>query len=180
MIDTLILHGSFGNPWDNWFPWLAGVLQKEGRRVLVPHFPSDDLQTLRGWTRVLDSYAEYFSPELDVFAHSLAPAFIVDYCCERQRRLRKATFVAPFYGLIGIEEFDRVNNTFFVRKEYFSSFKMLCDHVACVYSDDDPYVPKTMSEEFARLIGAHVKVVSGGKHLNASAGFREFPLLLSV
>jgi len=37
-----------------------------------------------------------------------------------------------------------------------------------------------MSDDFAAKVGAHTTVVNKGKHLNESAGFVEFPLLLKL
>ena len=180
MIDTLNLHGSFGSPFENWFPWLASTLSERGHRVLVPHFPDRELQNLSNWKTILDSYTKFLSQDLLVYAHSSAPAFIVDYCVDRNRSLKKAIFVVPFYGLIGIDEFDNVNKTFFVDKQYLVKFKDLCKDIVCIYSNDDPYVPQSMSEEFATATGAKTHVILGGKHLNANSGFSVFPLLSAI
>jgi predicted alpha/beta hydrolase family esterase len=179
-MDTLIVHGSYGNPNENWFPWLASALREKKRQPLVPHMPEAEYQNLQSWSKVLDSYEGCLAEELDVYSHSLGPAFVVDFVVSRRRPIKKAVFVAPFYGLINIEEFDRVNNTFFVQKSYLQEFRKLCNQVICVFSDNDPYVPLRLSEEFAELTGASVIPVPGGKHLNSSAGYKEFPLLLTL
>jgi predicted alpha/beta hydrolase family esterase len=180
MIDTLIIHGSFGSPLENWFPWLAQQLSKTGRRVLVPHFPDRDLQNLENWSAVLDSYRPFFSDRLTIYAHSLGPAFVVDFVVDKGLVLEKAIFVSPFYGLISIEEFDAVNQSFFVDEDYLRKFASLCRNCTCVFSDDDPYVPEELSVKFCELVNGKKEIVPGGKHLNSSAGFSEFPLLLDI
>ena len=39
MNNYIILHGSFGSKDGNWFPWLKGVLDKQGKKVDVPQMP---------------------------------------------------------------------------------------------------------------------------------------------
>ena len=180
MIDTLVVHGSFGSPYENWFPWLRSTLTAAGRRVLVPNFPDKDLQDLDRWTRVLDGYAGCFEARTNIFGHSLAAAFIADYCVAKRMRVGKAILVAPFYGLIGIPEFDAVNRTFFKNQRTLETFATMCDQIICVYSDNDPYVPLHLFEEFAAITKAERRIVHGGGHLNAEAGYREFPLLLDL
>lgn len=178
MIDTLIVHGSYGSPNANWFPWLGKELTEQGKRVIIPHFPDRELQNLDNWSNVLSAYDDFLSKELVIYAHSLGPAFVVDYFVKRRRSLKKAVFVVPFYDLISIEEFDQVNKTFFVDNSYIGEFSGLCDSVHCIYSDDDPYVPRDLSESFASLAKSATHVIEGGKHLNTSSGYSEFPLLL--
>lgn len=34
-----IIHGSFGNPYSNWFSWLHEFLEDEGKQTYTPDFP---------------------------------------------------------------------------------------------------------------------------------------------
>jgi predicted alpha/beta hydrolase family esterase len=104
----------------------------------------------------------------------------VDYCVAHHIRLSKAVFAVPFYGLINNPQFDAVNRTFFINERKLEHFRGLCADVVCLFSDNDPYVPRQMCERFASLTGGRVQVVPGGGHLNSEAGFREFPLLLTL
>lgn len=176
--DVLIVHGSFGDPFGNWQPWLFQEATKLGKRVLCPHFPGPDEQSLESWTRTLDSYRNYLSADLIVFAHSLGPAFVLDYCVQNSVIIRKFVGIVPFYDLIGIDEFDKINASFFVPDLNLARFQELCPDRNSIYSDNDPYVPRSHCERLTELIDAKAKVVSGGGHLNAAAGFTEFPLLL--
>lgn len=35
MYDYVIIHGSYGHPFENWEPWLFNVLTSEGKQVLA-------------------------------------------------------------------------------------------------------------------------------------------------
>lgn len=176
--DVVIIHGSFGDPFGNWQPWLFEQASSKGKRVLCPHFPGPDEQNLTSWSGVLDAYNDMISPNATIFAHSLGPAFVLDYIVSRKMKIARFVAVAPFYGTIGIEEFDRVNNTFFLDEFDFRSATALCRERFAIFSDNDPYVPKSMSEEFARNISAKIEVIPNGGHLNATAGFTELRPLL--
>ena len=39
MFDYVIVHGSYGTPFENWFPWLFQRLSEAGKNVLAPQFP---------------------------------------------------------------------------------------------------------------------------------------------
>jgi len=39
MNNYIIIHGSFSNPFSNWFGWLFKTLEDGGEKVLVPQFP---------------------------------------------------------------------------------------------------------------------------------------------
>lgn len=176
--DVLIVHGSFGDPFGNWQPWLFNEATKLGKRVLCPHFPGPQEQSLESWSRVMDTYRELLNDDVVVFAHSLGPAFVLDYCIKNSLHIGKFVGVVPFYDLIGIDEFDEINQSFFVSDLDLSKFRVLCNDRHAIYSDDDPYVPKSHCEKVAQIIGANTTVIPNGGHLNSGAGFSEFPQLL--
>ncbi|MGH1576495.1 RBBP9/YdeN family alpha/beta hydrolase [Planktotalea sp.] len=179
-VDCIIIHGSFGSPYQNWAPWLYRQLTEQGQKVLVPHFTADEMQNLSTWTEIMSGYSSLIGPKTNVVAHSLGPAFVVDWFAKTGVKANHFVAVAPFYGLIDIPEFDAVNRTFFADKKLIDAAARRFSKVTCIYSDNDPYVPIELSNEFSLRIGASVEVIPGGAHLNSSAGFDEFPLLLEM
>ena len=69
----VIIHGAYGNPSENWIPWLRESLEKLGE-VIVPEFPTPEGQSLENWRNVFDSSDE----NTILIGHSLGPAFILD------------------------------------------------------------------------------------------------------
>ena len=51
---AVIIHGSYGSPDENWFPWLKKELQKIGYKVFVPAFPTPKNQKLGVWKGIFD------------------------------------------------------------------------------------------------------------------------------
>ena len=178
MYDYLIIHGSYGSPFENWFPWLFNKLEQEGKKVLAPQFPTIS-QNYDNWNSVMQTYDKYIDNNTSIIAHSLGPAFIIDYLYEHKKSVKNLFLVAPFYGLINIADFDFVNKTFFVlsdltkANEYFHS-------AWCIFSDNDPYVPISLSKNFSGALNATELIITGGGHLNSSAGYTTFKELWDV
>ena len=177
MYDYVIVHGSYGSPFENWFPWLYSKLEANGKAVLAPQFPcGEKIQCYDIWKRVMDVYKPYIDENTILIGHSLSPAFIVDYLMEEKMVIKKLICAAPFYGMIGIEAFDYVNRTFFYRKE-FEGIEDLVKDIVSFVSKNDPYVPNELSLDFAQKIGSKVILVDNAGHFNAAAGYTTFDQL---
>jgi len=178
MYDYVIIHGSFGSPFENWSPWLFNILSEKGKQVLAPQLPTIE-QNYHNWDMVFSVYDQFVGKNTSFIAHSLGPAFVLDYLVKHQKQVKNLYFIAPFYGLIKIKEFDDVNRTFFIYPDI-SIAKPFFKSAWCLFSDNDPYVPITMSKDIADQLSANTMIIPGGKHINASAGFTEFRELLNV
>ena len=78
MAKIFIIHGSYGNPNENWFPWLKKELEKEGHTVFVPKFSTPENQSLETWTLEFSKDYKRLVDEDSIFiGHSLGPAFIL-------------------------------------------------------------------------------------------------------
>lgn len=182
MYDYVIIHGSYGNQFENWFPWLYQKLTEVGKEVLVPQFPSGKgVQTFENWARVLDAYKDFISDKTTFICHSLGPAFIVDYLLERGIKANNLYLFAPFYDRINIPDFDEVNIPFFIESATeLSRIESLTNNSYCYVSTTDPYVPNQLSFDFAKLIGASVRIVDNAGHFNKAAGYSEFEMLFET
>jgi predicted alpha/beta hydrolase family esterase len=178
MYDYLIVHGSFGHQYENWTPWLFNKLEEDGKHVLVPQFPTLP-QNYWNWKSVLTAYDKYIGENTSVIAHSLGPAFVLNYIIQQRKRFKNLYLIAPFYGLINNPDFDEVNKTFFIMSTVGEATNYT-NKVRCFFSDNDPYVPREMSEDIASQLNATTEIVKGGGHINKSAGYDKFDRLLQV
>lgn len=178
MYDFVIVHGSYGSPFENWFSWLYKELENRGKKVLVPHFPCGaDEQNYSNWSKVLEAYDRFIDEHTCFVGHSLAPAFIVDYVIEHKQKVNNLYLVAPFYGRINIPEFDLVNERFF----FIDDLAQITDYIHashCYISRNDPYVPSSLSDSFANAIQADKVFIDGAGHFNSAAGYSTFSQLL--
>jgi len=178
MYDFVVIHGSYGSPFENWFPWLTKELETRGANVLVPQFPcGKGIQNYKNWENVLDAYAPFLGPETIFIGHSLAPAFIVDYLINKEIKIKGLYCVAPFYHPLGLPEFDEVNVPFFLKKDLLR-IRQLAEKRTCFISENDPYVPKDLSLDFAEKIKATTQFIPNAGHFNTTAGYNTFDILL--
>ena len=118
-----IIHGSFGSPYSNWFPWLRKEIEVKGFDVYTPDFPKGvGFQNYNNWSNLLKSYliSGVLNINSIIFAHSIAPVFICKFLIENQIKVKRLVFVCGFNNYLGInEEYDAVNKSMF--------FDNLCD-----------------------------------------------------
>ncbi len=201
----LILHGSFGYPDENWFPWLKLKLEKEGHKVYSPQLPIDDFdklkprdspkQNLKAWLKSIEDIIKDVSDNEDgltIIAHSISPAFVLSLINTNPKlKVEKLVAVAPFlhHGRAseGYWQIRDVNDSFLKNDEAIisdearlKSIKNRIKESLVIYGDNDPYVAPGESLEYAELLGSEVLVIEGGGHLNAEAGYTEFEELLSL
>ncbi len=178
MANIFLIHGSYGNPNENWFPWLKGELEKIGHSVFVPQFPLSPEQSLENWLEVFKDYEKYIDNDSIFVGHSLGPAFILNILEKAEKPIKAAFFVSGFLGLINNQTYDTVNRTFTVKNFDWQKIKQSCNKFYIFHSDNDPYVPLEKAEELAKTLGVEIILIKGGGHLNATAGYLNFDLLL--
>ena len=95
-MNYLVLHGSFGSPFGNWFPYLRSELEKRELTVYTPDMPTGvGYQNYDNWSKVMDAYvsAGVVNENTIVFAHSIAPVFICKYLVEHNLRVKRLVLV---------------------------------------------------------------------------------------
>lgn len=193
----VLFHGSYGNTKENWLPYLKEELEVLKQDVVLEQYPVENyhdvvvkgkgykspIQNIETWTKkFLEIYkAKIKSHKNIVFiGHSLAPVFMLEMVEKFGIPLQAAIFVSPFFILTNLWEFDGVNGSFYRENFDFKKLRALIAKSYVIYGDTDPYVPVEQPRKFAEQMGSEVIVVKDGGHLNASAGFSQFPLLLEI
>ncbi len=169
-----IIHGSYGSPDENWLPWLKKELEALGHQVTIPKFPTPENQSLTSWIKVIERYN--IDKDSIVIGHSLGPAFLL-HIIENQP-VKAAFFVAPFISALNKPEFDKVNETFYIKKINWNQIKRNCTKFYIFHSDNDPYVPLEKAKELANKLGVKAILVKGAGHFNVATGYDKFELLL--
>ena len=175
----LLVHGSFGNPFSNWIPYLRSEIENKNLTVYTPDFPTGvRFQNYDAWSKLLRVYADsnIINENTVIFAHSIAPIFICKFLVQNKIRVKRLVFVCGFNNYFGInEEYDTVNRSMYF--ENLEEVKKYCDDIICMYSDNDPYVRYESEKEFADTITENQIIFSGGGHLNSESGYTDFKLL---
>lgn len=175
--NVVIVHGTGGKPNENWFPWLAGTVRDAGYKAEVPTFPTPENQNVPAWLKVLDSTTQPLGSETTLVGHSLGCALLLRALERPGDAIEASVFVSGFVGELDNPDFDPLNAPFFVEQFDWETIRRRAGRVLVFAGDDDPYVPLSKGSELAEQLGAELTVIPGGGHLNASAGFTEFPRL---
>lgn len=175
---VVILHGAYGRPDSNWFPWLAERVQAAGHEALLPRFPTPQGQSPEAWLDAYDRQVDDAVPHSRtvLVAHSLGVAFALRLAARAGTAdpYRGAFLAAGFWGALGLPDYDPINAPFFAPLDW-NAARAGCGASTCYASDDDPYVPLRFSHEIAERLGAPLRIIPGGKHLNAENGMTTFP-----
>ena len=177
-LKAVILHGTGGSPDENWFPWLKKELEASGVEVFVPRLPVGVEQNLENWNK---AFTEQIPFELDgdtiLIGHSNGAAFMLSLLNQhRKEPLLSSVFVSGFYQNLG-GEFEQFVKSFIDIDFDWSLIRKNAGKVLQLHGTDDPYVPMNSAEGLSRLLGSEVVKIDEGGHLNAAAGFLEFPEL---
>ncbi len=191
----VIIHGSFGNPQDNWFPYLKTQLELKDHSVTVPAFPIEDwddltsrgesvianYQNVKNWLDILEPLIPEFKSKPTVFiGHSIGCLFILHAVSHFSLQTSGAIFIAPFLTKLNKAwQIDTVNASFYKEDFDFEQLKKLIPRSTAFYALDDPYVDPEYSQTFIHKIGSkEIRLLTGG-HLNARSGYITFPQLLA-
>lgn len=180
MNNYLIVHGSFGSPFGNWFPYLRGELEKRELVVYTPDMPSGvGYQNYDNWSNVMKAYVDagIINENTVIFAHSIAPVFVCKFLIENSIKVKRLVLVCGFNNYLGInDDYDAVNESMYL--DNLEEVKNYCNDIVCLYSDNDPYVTFDKEKEFADMIASTQIVIQNGGHLNSESGYDEFEELL--
>jgi len=179
MAEVFIIHGSYGNPGENWFPWLKAELEKHDCWVYVPHFPTPEKQSLENWMKVFEKYDRYINEKSIFVGHSIGAAFILAVLEKLKNPVKASFFVAGFVGKLGIVHFDKVNTSFVEREFNWEKIRRNCRQFHVYASDNDPYAPLDRTKELADRLGTPLNLIRRAGHFNKSYGYSRFELLLN-
>src|SRR5712691_3334019 len=140
-LQAVFVHGAYGDPEENWFPWLKTELEKLGYKVVVPQFPTPEGQEPEKWLPILDQAVTKFDDDLIMVGHSIGDALILKKLEQLRQPIRAAFLVSGFIGELGKPQFDSVNAPFFRTPFDWDKIKRNCRNFFIYNSDNDPYVP---------------------------------------
>jgi predicted alpha/beta hydrolase family esterase len=176
---VVIVHGSFGNVEENWIPYLKDSLIKRGCEVVVPQLPNGDDQNLANWQSIFLDQVGELDENTILVGHSIAPAFLLALLSIPNKKVKAFISVSGFLHDLGFPDFDLVNKTFTHYDFDWDTVKSNVHAGFAFHGVDDPYVPVWMGQEIADLLNVKLEEIPSGGHLNESAGFIEFPILLN-
>lgn len=179
MNNYFIIHGSYGNPYKNWIPWLKKELSKRKLNCIVPNFPSPYQQNYESWSKILQAYLEIgcITEDTTLITHSLGGIFVAKFLVENHVKIKKLITVAGF-NQIKFDEDNSLYDSFYMENQNLEKLQEQAWARICFYSDNDPYVPKQEAEDFAEYIKAEKVLIQNAGHFNEKYGYKEFKEIL--
>lgn len=183
MKNIFIIHGSYGSPQENWFPWLKKELSKLGHRVYVPQFPipktrNSGKHELKKWLETFDDYKSYLDENSIIIAHSRGNVFAW-HLLEIINKPINATFlIAPFLTFTHWHPDN--SDSFYKPKFDWRKIKKMSKYFEVFQSANDD-IPVSEGEEIANNLNAKLIIVKNAGHFNVAYDkkFIQFPLLLN-
>lgn len=177
MKNVLILHGTFGNSKENWFPWLVHELRQKGHSVWVPDLPHAESPSIPRWNAFIRKEWT-FDQESIIIGHSSGAVAVLGVLQELpiKTKIDKAILVAGFTTDL---DWDPLQELFSYRFHW-GAIKKKANKFILFHSDDDPYVPLWHGEKLEKLLDAELVVMKGQKHFSVSTDskYTTFPELL--
>jgi len=172
MKKAVLLHGTDGNPEDNWFPWLKKLLEENGVKTYIPHLPDNHTPNRFIYEKFLQASGWDFNKNL-LIGHSSGSTTVLNLLQSQwfpnvdtvvmvgtflnERLLRDVEWYTPgqfnnlFPGSFNIEKIKSKANKF-----YF------------LHSEDDPYCDFDDAKDFCEQVGGIFISVPDGKHLSSN------------
>ncbi|EKD45982.1 MAG: hypothetical protein ACD_69C00061G0001 [uncultured bacterium] len=177
--NVIVIHGAYGYPEENWFGWMMRKLKEVHVDCYVPAFPTPKNQSLKNWLNVFSQYYEsIINKKTILIGHSLGAAFVLRWLEKTDRQVFSAILVGAFLGKVGIDKFDRINHSFFYAPFKWTAIQDNAKQFIIYRGDNDSYTSDQDFHLIARQLNAKKIIISCGGHLNAAAGYSQFPLLL--
>lgn len=176
MSSVFIFHGIEGHPGENWLPWMKKELEANGHRAIVPKFTDPDEPLLDVWLEDFKKYEESVDGDSIFVGHSLGAAFALRALAHFRKPVRTCFLVAPVWEVMG-NPFDPRMSTFEEPPHDWAVIRTLAKKFFVIHGENDPYITRAKSDALALHLQAPLTVIANGGHLNAAAGFLEFPQL---
>lgn len=173
----IIIHGTEGNPTENWFPWLKERGEQTGWKVTAPRLPTPTDQTLARWKVAFGEQVGALTADTLLVGHSLGAVFILRLLESAEIPVAGAYLLSSPTGHLGIPAFDSLNASFTEGGFNWPLIRDRSERFVVWMGDDDPYVPREQGETIAEHLGVPLGLIPQGGHLNTAAGFTSFPAL---
>lgn len=178
----LLLHGHMGSGPEHWQSWLAGECARLGGIVDIPQFTDPDRPDLEPWLAELSQHlrAAPAAPQRVVLAHSCGALLWLHHAArltgapsESAIRFDRALLVAP----PGPDWYSPYVHGFTPAPLDAAGVRRAAGWTQLVVGEGDEVCPVPDAVAMAAQLKIDLDVVPGGRHLDPSAGYGQWPAL---
>ena len=130
----------------------------------------------------MDYYCELGLVNQDtvLVGHSCGSVFLVRYLLSHDIHVAGLICVSGYNQFIsGFTFMDDLNKSFYIESETIDVTAKAAQ-VFALYGDDDPNIPQSYLEDFAKSIGGKAICVKGAGHFNEAAGYTQCDVILDL
>lgn len=181
-MNVFLVHGTFGKPFENWFPWIENELSKKNISCVIPSFPTPAHQNYEDWERLMDYYCKLgvVDESTVLIGHSCGTVFLVHYLLKHKIHVKGLVCVSGYNNFIsGFDMMDDLNGSFYMPESNLN-MEEYADKVHVFYGDNDPNIPQDILHHFAASVGGMEHCIANAGHFNASAGYTTCEVILDA
>lgn len=177
---VFIIHGWEGYPEEGWLPWLKNELENKGFEVFVPSMPNADEPKINEWVSHIAGIVGDADKDTYFVGHSIGCQAIIRYLQTIDAQVGGCVFVAGFFELTNLEgpDEEKIAEPWIITPIDLSRVKRAMGRAVSIFSDNDPFVPKSNWEKFEQSLGAETIILNNMQHFSGSEGITELPQAL--
>lgn len=177
MKNALILHGTFGNSKENWFPWLEEELRKKGYRVWVPDLPGAESPSIPRYNKFIFPKWKFDSQSV-IIGHSSGAVAAFGLLQEMQKDI-KIDKVLSVAGFTNDLDWDPTRELFRYSLDW-KKIRSRAKEFILFHSDNDPYVSLDHGDRLKENLQGKLVILKGQGHFSTSSNpkYTQFPELL--
>lgn len=176
----ILIHDSYGDPQQHWFPWALLELQDLGYEVYNPRLPSPMDQSLESWLERFDPYVGQLTPETIVITHGIGAAFLFHALRIHQKPIQGLICVAPYISNVEHEGLNVLGSTFLHTDFDWFAVKRLVQQFMVIGSTNDPFVSQRHVQAVGEILTTTPIFVTDAGHFTDADGYEEFPQLFDA
>ncbi len=181
---VVIVHGWFGNPKENWKPWLKSQLKRQGFKVIVPQMPEPHAPKISKWVSKLKKVAGKSDMNTYFVGHSIGCQTIMRYLeiLNPESKIGGVVYVAPFLiSMTNLPEKKMVA----IEKPWINkpiNFKKVSNHgpSIAIFSDNDYYIPKENIGLLKRKLKSAIIIEHKKGHFSTKDKTKKIPIAVKA
>ncbi|MGI0141549.1 MAG: RBBP9/YdeN family alpha/beta hydrolase [Candidatus Micrarchaeales archaeon] len=176
----IVVHGWMGTPTTDWMPWIKKMLTGKGVKVIVPKMPDTEHPNIDAWLSHLSKTIGKPDSNTFLIGHSIGGNAILRYiqALPVGQKIGGAIIVASWInrrkGRFASKARRQMMLPWFKEPIYWNKILKHTRNFIAVYSDNDPYVPRSAAQLLQKRLGAKVVIAHYKWHFNMS----KYPIIL--
>lgn len=177
-----IIHGWGGSSKNDWLPWVANELRKQGDEVIVPDMPNTEIPAIEPWVSSLVKLVGEPDANTYFIGHSIGCQTILRYLETISTPVGGAIFVAGWFYLENLEdkEAEDIAQPWQEIPININKVQQILPKSILVISDNDPYGAFDKNKEKFNELGSKIVVLEKADHISKEDGYIELPQVVEM